>query len=201
MDGFLCQRTNRCIHFRLINRAVTAAPLWVHFGLKPRDEGEPSDAIGKICRKKKCQSEALKQQNLTQHLQTHHPQQYAKNCFFMFIKTIQFFHWGVTGQYRMRIFKAHNAMIVEYLKKKKKKGNIIAIIFLRVRLSLLIAFALTCVSVRLAHSPFIALCKFSRQLCISWWLAAFVGPRLSWNTPTRTLHPDCFRTPSKVVIC
>lgn len=29
-------------------------------------------------------------------------------------------------------------------------------------------FLLICVFVQLAHSPFIALCKFSKQLCVNW---------------------------------
>lgn len=41
-------------------------------------------------------------------------------------------------------------------------------------------------------SPFIALCKFSKQLCINWWLAAFVGPRLSWKKQRQCQHNALF---------
>lgn len=62
------------------------------------------------CATKKRQSKVLTQKNLKR-FQAHHPQQHVK-LFLDVQKVIPLIHSGV--QYRMCIFKAHYAMIVEY---------------------------------------------------------------------------------------
>lgn len=64
----------------LVPKPRTTAPLWMHFGFKPNDKGEPhnvEEAICKLCRKK-VPVKSANTTNLKQHLQTHHPQHYAE---------------------------------------------------------------------------------------------------------------------------
>lgn len=64
----------------LVSKPRTTAPLWVHFGFQPNDKGEPlnvEEATCRLCRKL-VPVKSANTTNLKQHLQTHHPLQYAE---------------------------------------------------------------------------------------------------------------------------
>ena len=64
----------------LVAKPRATAPMWAHFGFKSNDKGLPNnldEPICKLCRKK-IPVKGGNTTNLKQHLQVHHPQNYAE---------------------------------------------------------------------------------------------------------------------------